>query len=208
MAEKHKGNRKQEILQTLAEMLETHAGERITTAALAEKVGVSEAALYRHFPSKAKMYESLLDFIEDTIFGLVNQILKKERSAEDRCEKVVTLLLNFAAANPGMTSLLTGTALVGETERLRIRTAKFHERVETQLKQILRDGELHAEFESAFTSQVSANLIMAYVEGRFIQFVRSEFTLSPQTHAVKQWAILKNAIFNQAQGSADLLRPE
>lgn len=198
MAEKQKSNRKQDILQTLAEMLETHAGERITTAALAEKVGVSEAALYRHFPSKAKMYESLLDFIEETIFGLINRILKEEQTAVRRCENTVSLLLKFATANPGMTSLLTGSGLVGENKRLRTRIAKFHERVETQLKQILREGELHAEFKSPYASENSANLIMAYVEGRFNQFVRSDFKHTPQTHAKEQWALLRDAIFKPA----------
>lgn len=195
MAESQKANRKQDILQALAEMLQSHAGERITTAALAQKVGVSEAALYRHFPSKARMYEGLLEFIEDTVFGLINRILQEETTAVARCEKTVSLLLSFAAANPGMTSLLTGSALVGETKRLRTRIEKFHERIETQIKQILREGEAKAEFHSPYSSHVCANLIVAYVEGRFSQFIRSEFTRTPHENSAEQWTLLREAIF-------------
>jgi len=138
----HKISRKEQILQSLARMLEASPGERITTAALAKEVGVSEAALYRHFPSKARMFEGLIKFIEDTLFQRISRILKEEENAHERCHKILTLLLTFADKNPGMTRLLTGDALAGETERLRERIAQFYDRFEAQLKQVLREAQI------------------------------------------------------------------
>jgi len=120
-----KYSRKDRILQALAHMLEAKPGERITTAALAREVGVSEAALYRHFPSKAKMFEGLIEFIEETLFQRVSRILSEEGTAIVRCEKILALLLTFCDKNPGMTRILTGDALVGETDRLRHRITQF-----------------------------------------------------------------------------------
>ena len=142
MATTKKIDRKQNILEVLARELESNPGSRITTAALAKAVGVSEAALYRHFASKAKMYEALIDFAEDTVFGLINKILEQEKTVEKRCERILLLVLGFAERNPGIARVLLGDALVGENERLRIRVAKFFERIETQLKQILREANL------------------------------------------------------------------
>jgi len=137
MSEKKRPDRRQQILEVLARELETHPGSRITTAALARAVGVSEAALYRHFASKAKMFEALIDFAEDSVFTLINRILDQDKDAAIRCERIMQLLLGFAERNPGITRVLLGDALVGENERLRTRVGKFFERIETQLKQVL-----------------------------------------------------------------------
>merc|ERR1711965_673869 len=149
MENSSKISRKDQILHSLARMLETAPGERITTAALAKEVGVSEAALYRHFPSKARMFEGLIKFIEDTLFQRISRILKEESSAEIRCHKILTLLLTFSDKNPGMTRLRTGDALAGETERLRDRIAQFFSRLEAQLKQVLREAQIRENLKPA-----------------------------------------------------------
>ena len=138
-----KVSRRQQILEALAHMLEASPGERITTAKLAKEVGVSEAALYRHFPSKSKMFEGLIEFIEDTLFSRISMIVKEEQQAIVRCEKILSLLLAFTERNPGITRILTGDALAGETERLRTRVAQLFDRFETQLKQVLREAEIN-----------------------------------------------------------------
>ena len=178
-------------------MLEEDSGKRITTAALARQVGVSEAALYRHFPSKARMFEGLIKFIEDTLFLRITKILSEENSAELRCQKILTLLLTFAAKNPGMTRLLTGDALAGETERLRTRIAQFFARIESQLKQILREAQIRENLKPTASPQALANLLLASCEGRLVQFVRSEFKSSPLENWDVQWEHL----------SRDLLMP-
>lgn len=191
MAEnKKKPSRRQQILEALADELEKHPGERITTAGLARAVGVSEAALYRHFPSKAKMFEGLIEFIEESIFSLINRILKEESSSLKRCENILSLLLGFSERNPGLTRILSGDVLTGETERLRIRVSQFYERVETQLKQVLREGEMNKELTLNIPVQAQANLLLAVVEGRIIQFVRSGFKRSPVEYWNNQWALL------------------
>ena len=191
MAENEKKpSRRQQILEALADELEKHPGERITTAGLARAVGVSEAALYRHFPSKAKMFEGLIEFIEESIFSLINRILKEESSALKRCENILSLLLGFSERNPGLTRILSGDILTGETERLRIRVSQFYERVETQLKQVLREGEMNKELTLTIPVQAQANLLLAVVEGRIIQFVRSGFKRSPVEQWNNQWALL------------------
>lgn len=186
-----KPSRRQQILEALADELETHPGERITTAGLARAVGVSEAALYRHFPSKAKMFEGLIEFIEESIFSLISRILKEESSSIKRCENILSLLLGFSERNPGLTRILSGDILTGETERLRIRVGQFYERVETQLKQVLREGEMNKEFELTIPVQAQANLLLAIVEGRIIQFVRSGFKRSPVESWSQQWTLVK-----------------
>ena len=191
MAENEKKpSRRQQILEALAHELEMNPGERITTAGLARAVGVSEAALYRHFPSKAKMFEGLIEFIEESIFSLINRILKEESSALKRCENILSLLLGFSERNPGLTRILSGDILTGETERLRIRVSQFYERVETQLKQVLREGEMNKELTLTIPVQAQANLLLAVVEGRIIQFVRSGFKRSPVEQWNSQWALL------------------
>ena len=186
----NKVSRKDQILQALARMLETAPGERITTAALAEEVGVSEAALYRHFPSKARMFEGLIKFIEETLFLRITRILDDESSAEIRCHNILTLLLNFSDKNPGMTRLLTGDALAGETERLRARIAQLLNRVESQLKQVLREAQIRENLKPGVSPTALANLLLATCEGRLAQFVRSEFKKSPLENWDTQWEFL------------------
>lgn len=185
-----KPSRKQQILEALAQELESSPGERITTAGLAKAVGVSEAALYRHFPSKAKMFEGLIEFIEDTIFTIVNQILNEQKSATVRTEAILKLVLGFAERNAGISRLLAGDVLVGETERLRQRISQFYERLETQLKQVLREGEMNNELAPSLPIKPTANLLLATVEGRLNQFVRSGFKHSPLEHWDDQWSLL------------------
>ncbi len=183
-------SRKEHILQSLARMLESSPGERITTAALAREVGVSEAALYRHFPSKARMFEGLIAFIEETLFTRITRILEDELSAARRCEKILTLVLTFAEKNPGMTRLLTGDALQGETERLRVRISQLFDRLEAQIKQVLREAQIRENLKCAVSPTVMANLLMASTEGRLMQFVRSEFKKQPTEHWDEQWEFL------------------
>jgi TetR/AcrR family transcriptional regulator len=191
----NKSPRAQQILETLAHQLETNPGEHITTAALAKAVGVSEAALYRHFPSKARMFEALIEFIEDTVFGLVTRILAEQPSAQTRCEKILGVLLGFSARNPGLSRILVGDALTGENERLRTRITQFYDRLETQLKQILREAESKNELPVGNPSAASANLMLAVVEGRMNQFVRSGFKHSPLERWDQQWALLAASLF-------------
>lgn len=193
-ARKH--SRRQQILQALAQMLEESPGERITTARLAKHVGVSEAALYRHFPSKAKMFEGLITFIEDTIFSRIHRVLAEEPMAARRCEATILLLLQFAERNPGITRLLTGDALLGETSILRRRVAQFYERIDTQLKQILREAELREGLRPVVPVAISANLMLSVVEGRIAQFVRSEFKKNPTDNWAQQWPLLSMQIFS------------
>jgi len=190
-----KYSRKEQILQALARMLETSPGERITTAALAKEVGVSEAALYRHFPSKAKMFEGLIKFIEDTLFQRITRIMNDDPNAESRCEKILLLLLTFCEKNPGLTRLLTGDALAGETERLRDRIAQFFGRIEAQLKQILREAQIRENLKTTISSSVLANLLLAAAEGRLVQFVRTEFKVSPVENWGVQWEYLSRNLF-------------
>jgi TetR/AcrR family transcriptional regulator len=192
-----KSSRRQQILESLAHMLENNPGERITTSRLAKEVGVSEAALYRHFPSKSKMFEGLIEFIEETIFSRVTVIMNETDGAIARCEKVLTLLLTFAERNPGLTRLLTGDALAGETERLRARIAQFFDRLETQLKQILREAEMREGIRPNMPVGVAANLLMATVEGRICQFVRSEFSRGPTENWQHQWPVLMAGFFRE-----------
>jgi len=190
-----KPNRRQQILEVLAMELESNPGTRITTAALAKAVGVSEAALYRHFSSKAKMFEALIDFAEDSVFSLVNKIIEQEPGLINRCDHIVKLLLGFSERNPGITRVLLGDALVGENERLRIRVGKFFERLETQLKQLLREANLTNGPRASASIDATANQIMALVEGRMSQFVRSNFDKKPTIYWDEQWGMLKAGLF-------------
>jgi TetR/AcrR family transcriptional regulator len=185
-----KSSRKQAILEALARELEQNPGERITTAQLAKGLGVSEAALYRHFPSKARMFEGLIEFAEDTVFRLIGQILQNEHNAVVRCEKIITLLLGFSAKNPGISSILVGTALTGETERLRQRVNQFFERLETQFRQILRERELTLTQAGGRPVNETANLLLTVVEGHLQQFVRKGYRQSPLVSWEQQWQLL------------------
>ena len=188
-------SRKEQILQALAHMLENAPGERITTSALAKEVGVSEAALYRHFPSKAKMFEGLIEFIEEALFTRISMILADEPSALDRCNRILTLLLGFCERNPGLTRILTGDALAGETGRLRLRMIQLFERLETQVKQVLRDAEIKEGKRTRMTVGTTANLLMATAEGRITQYVRSEFKRMPTEGWADQWHELSEVVF-------------
>jgi len=187
--------RREQILLSLAAMLEQSPGSRITIAQLAKQVGVSEAALYRHFPSKAKMFEGLIEFIEATLFSRITLILAEETNAMGRCGKVLLLLLTFSEKNPGITRILTGDALTGETQRLRIRVSQLFDRLETQLKQILRESEIREGFVVQVEVGVSANLMLSAAEGRLSQFVRSDFLRSPTRDWDLQWRALAKTIF-------------
>lgn len=192
---RQKSNRRQQILETLARELETHPGSRITTAELAAAVGVSEAALYRHFASKARMFEALIDFAEDSVFGLINSILAQDRNPVTRCEKIIRLLLGFAERNPGITRVLLGDALVGEHERLRARVNRFFDRVETQLKQVLREANLSNEIRMVAPIDATANQLLAIAEGKISRYARGGFTRSPTEHWDEQWPVLRDAFF-------------
>ena len=195
MPETPKRPRRQQILEALALELENRPGARITTARLAEVVGVSEAALYRHFPSKAKMFEALIEFAEESVFGLANRILGEEVDATRRCERILTMLLTFSDRNPGITRVLLGEALLGEHERLRARVSQFFDRFETQLKQILREGEQVTELGLRASVAAIANLLMAVVEGRMTQVSRSGFEHSPMESWEQQWQALQVGLF-------------
>ena len=188
-----KPSRREQILQSLAMMLENDPGARITTAALAKHVGVSEAALYRHFPSKARMFEGLIAFIEDTMFSRITIITGSDANAMKQCEQILTLLLAFVEKNPGMGRILTGDALSGETDRLRQRINQFFERIETQLKQILRTAEQTEGLRTELPAGATANLMLACAEGRIRQFVRSEFKARPTTNWADQWSVIAAA---------------
>lgn len=193
-------------------MLEANPGNRITTAGLARQVGVSEAALYRHFPSKSKMFEGLIEFIEETLFSRVNLIISEEQTAAARCEKMLTLLLAFTERNPGITRILTGDALAGETERLHARVAQLFDRFETQIKQVIREAEIREGLRPAIPLPAAANLLMATAEGRISQYVRSSFRRSPTEDWKQQWELLMAGFFREAvsqpvPGQGDFARP-
>lgn len=193
MARPRAGERREMILQALARMLEENRGQRITTAELARAVGVSEAALYRHFPSKARMFEALLEFIEDSLFTRITRILEEERDAERRLRAIAFLVLGFAEKNPGMARILYGDIFVDEHERLRRRSAQIYDRLETQLKQVLREGELHGGARP-FAASETAALLAALLEGRIARFARSDFQLRPTLGWEQQWQMLKVAV--------------
>jgi len=201
------GERRVHILQTLAAMLEAPKSEKITTAALAARLGVSEAALYRHFASKAQMFEGLIEFIEQTIFGLINQIVDKENNGVLQARAIALMLLNFSAKNPGMTRVLTCEALVGEHERLTMRVNQMLERVEASLKQCLRlatlgaDANADADADASapdapapvpadYDPAVRASLLLSYVIGRWHRYVRSGFVRLPADEADQQLRVI------------------
>jgi TetR/AcrR family transcriptional regulator len=177
------GERRLQILQTLATMLESPRGEKITTAALAARLDVSEAALYRHFASKAQMFEGLIEFIEHSVFTLVNQIHERETSALVQVQKTLTVLLQFAEKNPGMARVMVGDALVFEHERLLVRMNQFFDRFESQLRQSLRGM---ADAAGSATPTVDANaqasVLTSFAVGRLQRFARSGFKRSPTEH--------------------------
>ena len=178
MASTKPGQRKLQILQALAGMLEQPKGEKITTAALAKRLDVSEAALYRHFASKAQMFEGLIDFIESSVFGLINQIAEREQGGVDQAHAILQMLLSFAANNPGMTRVLIGDALVGEDERLQLRMNQFYDKVELACKQSLRLAATQGHGVEADVKS-RASLLVSYVVGRWHRFARTGFKQLP-----------------------------
>jgi TetR/AcrR family transcriptional regulator len=188
-----RGERRLQILQVLARMLEDPKGEKVTTAALAKQLEVSEAALYRHFASKAQMFEGLIEFIEQTVFGLINKITGEEESGLKQLHAILASLLGFAEKNPGMTRVLIGDALVNEDDRLQARINQLHDRLEATFKQCLR---VAATQDPATGSQAAAdpgpqaNLLLCYVIGRWQQFAKSGFKRLPSELWDKQWPLL------------------
>lgn len=192
------GARRLQILQVLAQMLENPKGEKVTTAALAKELDVSEAALYRHFASKAQMFEGLIEFIEQTVFGLVNKITAEEDDGLKQIQAILSSLLGFAEKNPGMTRVLVGDALVNEDERLQIRINQLHDRLEATLKQCLRVAATQGRGAPAEATVVEpaadpgprANLLLCYVIGRWQQYAKSGFKRMPSELWEKQWPLL------------------
>ncbi len=194
MPDNQKPNRKQQILECLAHMLETSPGQRITTAKLAEQVGFSEAALYRHFPSKARMFEGLIDYIEEALFSRINMILSEHKESVTRCSYMTHLILVFAERNPGMCRILAGDALVGENERLRVRIHQLFEKIETQFKQIIRERKLREGKSFSINETALANIMLAFCEGKISQYVRSGFDKKPSEGFNEQWQFLINNV--------------
>ena len=196
------GERKLQILQTLAGMLEVPRAEKITTAALAARLDVSEAALYRHFASKAQMFEGLIEFIESTLFGLINKIASEQNDGMVQAAQIVAMLLNFAEKNPGMTRVLIGDALVNEDERLQVRINQLHDRIEASLKQSLRlahaaataagnpDGSPAVTTGADADAGAHANLLLCYVIGRWQLFAKSRFRRTPS----EQWEMQRQLL--------------
>jgi TetR/AcrR family transcriptional regulator len=177
------GERRVQILQTLALMLEQPGAERVTTAALAARLEVSEAALYRHFASKAQMFEGLIEFIETSIFTLVNQIVEREPSGASQAQKIATVVLQFGERNPGMTRVMVGDALVFEHERLTARMGQFFDRVESQLRQSLRQAaEAAGSATPTVDAQALASALTALLVGRLQRYARSGFKRLPTEH--------------------------
>ena len=177
------GERRVQILQALAAMLEQPGAERITTAALATRLAVSEAALYRHFASKAQMFEGLIEFIEQSVFTLVNQLAEREPSPAARCRKLVVMVLQFGEKNPGMARVMVGDALVFENDRLQERMNQFFDKLEASLKQNLRDAAAIAGHATPMVeAQVRASVIVAFLTGRLQRFARSGFRRLPSEH--------------------------
>jgi TetR/AcrR family transcriptional regulator len=183
------GERRLQILQTIATMLEQPKGEKITTALLAAKLEVSEAALYRHFASKAQMYGELIEFIEQTVFGLANKIIAEESSGLKQTESIVAMLLRFAQKNRGMTRVLIGDALVNEDARLQARINQLLDRIETTLKQALRIAITQNELPTAPGAEARANALLCYVIGRWQLFAKSGYARDPMAQWEEQAGI-------------------
>ncbi|MEL5639860.1 nucleoid occlusion factor SlmA [Serratia ureilytica] len=193
MAEKEntKRNRREEILQALAQMLESSDGsQRITTAKLAASVGVSEAALYRHFPSKTRMFDSLIEFIEDSLITRINLILQDEKETFSRLRLILLLILGFAERNPGLTRIMTGHALMFEQDRLQGRINQLFERIEAQLRQVLKERKLREGKGFIVDETLLASQLLAFCEGMLSRYVRSEFRYRPTQEFDARWPLL------------------
>lgn len=184
------GERRIQILQTLALMLEEPKAERITTALLAEKISVSEAALYRHFASKAQMFEGLIDFIESSVFGLINQITERESDGRKQASQIMAMLLHFAVNNKGMTRVLIGDALILENDRLQIRINLFIDRIEAAFRQCLRTAAGQGAYAEEKDLSIRANLIVSAIVGRWHRFAKTGFKADPLTGLDQQLGLL------------------
>ncbi|MBL1162244.1 MAG: nucleoid occlusion factor SlmA [Chlorobi bacterium] len=191
------GERKLQILQTIAEMLQDPKGEKITTALLAKNLDVSEAALYRHFASKAQMYEGLIEFIETGLFSVINRINAEEQSGVRQAEMIVALLLGFAQKNRGLTRVLIGDALVNEDDRLQARINQLLDRVEASLKQAWRVAATSNELPQGEDAGAAANLCLCYAIGRWQLFVKSGFAREPMAQWAQQWPMLLAGCLSQ-----------
>lgn len=189
MASTKPGQRKLQILQALAAMLEQPKGEKITTAALAARLDVSEAALYRHFASKAQMFEGLIEFIESSVFGLINQISEREADGVAQAHAIMQMLLAFAANNPGMTRVLIGDALVNEDDRLQLRMNQFYDKVELACKQSLRIAVTQGHGSEADVA-ARASLLVSYVVGRWHRYAKSGFRQNPTEGTTIQLSLM------------------
>ena len=192
------GERKLQILQTLAGMLESRKAEKITTSALAARLECSEAALYRHFASKAQMFEGLIEFIESSLFGVINQISAEETQGLQQVEHILALLLNFAQRNRGMTKVLTGDALVNENERLQLRINQLLDKIEAALKQALRVAATQEQISAGADFGALANVLLCYIIGRWQQYAKSGFTREPMAQWPQQWPMLLVACLSQS----------
>ena len=195
------GERRLQILQTLAGMLEMPKGEKITTAALAAKLDCSEAALYRHFASKAQMFEGLIEFIEQSLFSVINQITSEESQGFKQVEMIIGLLLRFAQKNRGMSRMLIGDTLVHEHERLQARINALLDKIEAALKQSLRIAATQDNLKPDADFGALANLLRCYVVGRWEQYARSGFSREPLTQWPQQWPMLYFACLSQSGAS-------
>ena len=190
MSSKNK-NRKEDILQALATMLESNEGtQRITTAKLAATVGVSEAALYRHFPSKTKMFESLIVYIEDILLSRINVIMQDEPNTFVRLQLILALILGFSEKNPGLTRIMTGHALMFEQEQLQDRISQLFERIETQIKQVIRERKIREGIAFITDERILASQLLAFCEGMMARYSRSGFKYLPTTNFETRWALL------------------
>ncbi|MGG5218804.1 MULTISPECIES: nucleoid occlusion factor SlmA [Rahnella] len=197
MAEKEttKRNRREEILQALAQMLQSSDGsQRITTAKLAASVGVSEAALYRHFPSKTRMFDSLIEFIEDSLITRINLILQDEKDTLNRIRLILLLILGFAERNPGLTRIMTGHALMFEQDRLQGRINQLFERIEAQLRQVLREKKMREGSGFISDETLLASQLLAFCEGMLSRFVRSEFKYKPTQDFDTRWPLISTQL--------------
>lgn len=190
-----KPSRREVILHALLELLENDPGARITTSVLAKSVGVTEAALYRHFPSKRKMFEALLEFAEEAVFSRCQVILQEQEDVRVRLQQLMHLVLVFAERNPGLCCVLTGDALVGENETLRRRASQFFERLETQLRQTLKEGEIRQGLRPRTSATRGADFVLVFMEGRIQRFIRSSFTRLPTTDFDENWELVAEALW-------------
>tara|TARA_B100001250_G_C19788628_1_gene785372 strand:- start:191 stop:781 length:591 start_codon:yes stop_codon:yes gene_type:complete len=188
-------NRRDQILKVLTIELEKKPGLPITTSSLANSVGVSEAALYRHFASKSKMFESLIKITEDSLFLLINKILDEEVDPTICCEKIIYIVLSFFEKNPGITRIFIGDILLGENQQLHSRATQFFEKIETQIRQILRESNLGNGPRPISDINAVSNQILTFIEGKLSQFVKSSFSKKPTEHFEVQWNVIKVGSF-------------